>query len=136
MESDCKDEAKTFTSNSTASSSNDEILKILTAISSQMVVGHRDLQSQLISHNLHLKEELQKVKEENEKFRQEIRAELSSTTSTQPVLSSSVIPTVSTSVPIVNQVLPMGVHLQVIIRLIFNNRCLLFWTIPFQNYQL
>ncbi len=126
MESDCKDEVKTFTSNSSASSSNDEILKILTAISSQMVVGHQDLQSQLISHNLHLREELQKVKEENEKFRQEIRAELSSTTSTQPVLSSSVIPTVSTSVPIVNQVLPMGVHLQVIIRLIFNNRCLLF----------
>ena len=108
MESNCKDEVKTFTSNSSASSSNDEILKILTAISSQMVVGHQDLQSQLISHNLHLREELQKVKEENEKFRQEIRAELSSTTSTQPVVSSSVIPTVSTSVPIVNQVLPTG----------------------------
>jgi hypothetical protein len=108
MESDCKDEVKTFTSNSSASSSNDEILKILTAISSQMVVGHQDLQSQLISHNLHLREELQKVKEENEKFCQEIHAELSSTTSSQPVVSSSVIPTVSTSVPIVNQVLPTG----------------------------
>jgi hypothetical protein len=106
MESNCEDEVNSHVPNSLASSSNNEILKILTAISSQMVVGHQDLQNQLVSHNLHLKEELQKVREENKKFKQEIRAELSSTPST-PALPS-VIPTVPTSVPLATTVLPTG----------------------------
>jgi hypothetical protein len=48
MEADCKE--KQWVSN-TSSSSNDEILKILTAISSQMVVGQQDLQNQLVNSN-------------------------------------------------------------------------------------
>ena len=76
-------------------SSNDEILKILTAISSQMVVGHQDLQNQLLSSNQTLQAELQKVREENEKFKQEMRAELSgissSPTTTVPILAPSVL---------------------------------------------
>jgi hypothetical protein len=74
MESDCKEEGISTVPGSSSSSSNDEILKILTAISSQMVVSYQDLQNQLISNNHQLKEELQGVKEENEKFRQEICA--------------------------------------------------------------
>ncbi len=69
MKADCKEEPRVP---STSSSSNDEILKILTAISSQMVVGHQDLQSQLISSNQSLTAELQRVREENEKFKLEI----------------------------------------------------------------
>jgi hypothetical protein len=81
MESNCKEEVVSTAPSFSVSSSNDEILKILTAISSQMVVGHQDLQSQLVSNNLHLTEELKRVREEHEKFKQKIHAELSSTSS-------------------------------------------------------
>jgi hypothetical protein len=80
MESDCKEEVVSTAPSFSVSSSNDEILKILTAISSQ-IIGHQDLQSQLVSNNLHLTEELKRVREEHEKFKQEIHAELSSTSS-------------------------------------------------------
>ena len=65
MDSDCKEDHASGSS-PTISTSNDEILKILTALSSQMVVGHQDLQKQLLSSNNFLKAELHKVKEENE----------------------------------------------------------------------
>jgi hypothetical protein len=78
MEYDCKDDV--FSSvPSSSTSSNDEILKILTAISSQMVVGQHDLHQQLVSSNMYLKTELQKVRVENEKFKQEMRTELMNT---------------------------------------------------------
>jgi hypothetical protein len=90
MEADCKEEPQLL---STSSSSNDEILKILTAILSQMVVGHQDLQSQLVNSNQSLTAELQKVREENEKFKQEIRAEMqrpsSLPTTRAPIVQSS-----------------------------------------------
>jgi hypothetical protein len=75
MESDCKEEANSSIPSSSAAS-NDEILKILTAISSQMVVGHQDLQAQLISSNYFLENELQKIREETEQFKLEMRAEM------------------------------------------------------------
>jgi hypothetical protein len=101
MESDCKEEGISTVPGSSSSSSNDEILKILTAISSQMVVGHQDLQNQLISNNHQLKEELQHVKEENEKFRQEICAEISTSSSVPPMPTPTVPPVVSTPVPLI-----------------------------------
>lgn len=64
MESDCKDDVISSVPSSSPSS-NDEILKVLTAISSQMVVGQHDLQQQLVSSNLYLKTELEKVREED-----------------------------------------------------------------------
>jgi hypothetical protein len=91
MESDYKEEPSVP---STSPSSNDEILKIITAISSQMVVGHKDLQNQLLSSNQTIQAELQKVREENEKFKQEMWAELSSVssypTTNVPILASLV----------------------------------------------
>jgi len=101
MESDCKEEGISTVPGSSLSSSNDEILKLLTAISSQMVVGHQDLQNQLISNNHQLKEELQRVKEENEKFKQEIRAEISTSSSVPTMPTPTVPPVVSTSVPLI-----------------------------------
>ncbi len=97
MESDCKQEG---VSGSSSSSSNDEILKILTAISSQMVVSHQALQNQLISNNHQLKEELPRVKEENKKFRHEIHAEISTSSSVPPTPTPTVPPVVSTPVPL------------------------------------
>ncbi len=70
-----------------------------------MVVGHQDLQNQLLSSNVSLKAELEKVREENEQFKQEMRTELtrtvtSNTQSTSPranvILSS---PTLTTAAP-------------------------------------
>jgi hypothetical protein len=104
MESDCREEPSPLMPSS-STSSNDEILKLLTAISSQMVVGHQDLQNQLLSSNVSLKAELEKVREENEQFKQEMRTELtrtvtSNTQSTSPranvILSS---PTLTTAAP-------------------------------------
>jgi hypothetical protein len=99
MEADCKEEPRLL---STSSSSNDEILKILTAILSQMVVGHQDLQSQLVNSNQSLKAELQKVREENEKFKQEIWAEMqrssSLPTTSAPIVQSST--SMSASMPV------------------------------------
>ncbi len=91
MESDCKEDHASGSS-PTISTSNDEILKVLTALSSQMVVGHQDLQKQLLSSNNFLKAELHKVKEENEKFRLEMRAEMHNST-------SSSVPSVPSNTP-------------------------------------
>ncbi len=50
MESDCKDnDASAVSSN--LMPSHEEVLKILTGISSQMVVGHQELQLQLINNS-------------------------------------------------------------------------------------
>jgi len=108
MESDCKDKEPTPVLNSSMASSIDEILKILTVISSQMVVGHQDLLSQLVRNNLHLQEELQRVREDNERFKQEICAEITSSTSPPTVVLPPVIPTVSTNVPVTTSVSSMG----------------------------
>jgi hypothetical protein len=53
MESDCQD-TKLLGDRKESSSTNDEILNMLTAISSRMVAGHQDLQNQLIRNNLKL----------------------------------------------------------------------------------
>jgi hypothetical protein len=63
MESDCVDN-KTATKRDPGAS-NDDILQILTAISTQMISGQQDLQA-----------EIQKVRDENEHFKASIRAEL------------------------------------------------------------
>ncbi len=94
MESDYQD-SKVPVDQPPLFSPNDEILKMLTAISSQMVVGQQDLQNQLIHNDLKLQTELQRVLEENEKFKQEIRAELQGNSS-QPNISGH---TSSPSVP-------------------------------------
>ncbi len=94
MESDYQD-SKVPVNQPPSFSPNDEILKMLTAISSQMVVGQQDLQNQLIHNDLKLQTELQRVLEENEKFKQEIRAELQGNSS-QPNISGH---TSSPSVP-------------------------------------
>ena len=97
MEADCKEEPQVT---STSSSSNDEILKILTAISSQMVVGQQDLQNQLLSSNQSLQAELQKVRDENEKFKQEMRAEFQNSSPVVPTTTTVVDSTTSVSAPL------------------------------------
>jgi len=108
MESDYQ-ESKVQVDQVPSLSSNDKILKMLTAISSQMVVGQQDLQNQLIRNDLKLQNELQRVMEENEKFKHEIRAELQGTSFQAAVVdptsnhfsatSSSSLPPVVSSAP-------------------------------------
>jgi len=105
MEADCKEEQRVP---STSSSSNDEILKILTAISSQMVVGQQDLQNQLVNSNQSLMAELQKVREENEKFKQEIRAKLQSSSPLPTIQASVVSSSTSVSAPLPVATVPLG----------------------------
>jgi hypothetical protein len=75
METDCKEESNASLMPKASASSNDEILQVLTAISSQMIVGHQDLQNQLISSNQQLQTGLQRVREDNENFKREMRLE-------------------------------------------------------------
>lgn len=98
MESDCKEEVVSTDPSSSSSSPNDEIIKYLQAISSQMVVGHQDLQNQLLSTNMQLTGELQKVQEEHKKFKQEIHAEMISSSSL-PYIPGPSMPTVTTTIP-------------------------------------
>jgi hypothetical protein len=88
MKSDCQE-------NETPSPYN-EILKMLTAISSCMVAGHQDLQNQLTRNDLKkLETEFQHVRDENAKLYHELHQEFSATlgqpfvTSNTPVTSSA-----------------------------------------------
>lgn len=88
MESDCKDLLSGQLKNEDTSATSHEILNMLGAISSQMMISHQDLKQQ----NSILSSELQKVIADAEHFKQEMRDELlrlqqSSVTST-PVISS------------------------------------------------
>lgn len=72
MESDCEDTTSIKLQNKDSSFTSNEILKIRSAISSQMMVGPQDLQNQ----HCMLTAELQKVVADAEKFKQEMRDEL------------------------------------------------------------
>jgi hypothetical protein len=75
MESDCKDKDAASVKKE-SSSIQDDILKILSAISSQMMMNHQDVQDQLIPHDLKPNAALQKVVYDNEVFKQEVCEEL------------------------------------------------------------
>ena len=98
MESDYQDN-KVPIEPTTSSTSNDDIIKLLTAISSRMVTGHQELQSQLIRNDLKLESELQRVREENMQLCQDLRQEFRSSMSQVPVISTSpsVIPESTTT---------------------------------------
>jgi len=107
MEPECEEEHVSSASKPSATP-NDEILKILTAISSQMVVGQQDLQNQLISSSTFLKNELQKVREETKKFKLEMQAELNATSSPVNAHVSSVLPNVLSSPSLTTLMLSTG----------------------------
>jgi hypothetical protein len=88
MESDCIDN-KDFVKRDYSGTSNDEILQVLTAISTQMISGHQDLQA-----------EIQRVRDENEQFKQTIRAELLASNSQVHQNAVPSIP-VTTSPPVI-----------------------------------
>jgi len=96
MESDYQDSKPPVDSN-ISSSSNDEIIKMLTALSNCMVTGQQDLQNQLIRNDLKLESELQRIREENLQLRQELRQEFSS--SLNMSTNSSSEPTIVRSTP-------------------------------------
>ncbi len=90
MESDCEEQPSPPMNHEDSSATNQEILKMPGAISSQMMIGHQDLQHQ----NSMLTAELQKVVADTNMFKQEMRNELlhlqqsSNTLSSVPVISS------------------------------------------------
>jgi hypothetical protein len=102
MESDYQDN-KVPIEPTTSSTSNDDIIKLLTAISSRMVTGHQELQSQLIRNDLKLETELQRVREENMQLCQDLRREFRSSMSQVPVISTSpsVIPESTTTTHVI-----------------------------------
>jgi hypothetical protein len=95
MESDCVDNKAVAKHD--PGTSNEEILQILTATSTQMISGQQDLQA-----------ELQRVRDENEQFKQAIRTELLASTTqmspsevstmSPPQTMQSPVPSVSTSI--------------------------------------
>jgi len=73
MESECNDQDKNMKIDPDPPDSQamfqQDILKMLTAISSQMMANYQDLQDQLVCHDLKLSTELQRVTQENENFK-------------------------------------------------------------------
>jgi len=95
MESDYQD-SQAAMDQKTSSSPNEEIIQMLTAISTRMVSGQQDLQNQLIRNDLKLEAELQRVRDDNEKFRQELRQEfITSIGDVTSPINNSVLPTSS-----------------------------------------
>jgi hypothetical protein len=72
MESDCKDSSPT----KMVSSSNADIIQMLTTISSQMTSNFQGLQDQMLRNDLHLSADFQMVVKDNDTFKQEVRAKL------------------------------------------------------------
>jgi hypothetical protein len=72
MESDCEDSSSLKMN----SSSNDDILKMLSLISSQMTSNYQHLQERLDQTDLRLSTELQQVHQVNQDFRQNVSAEM------------------------------------------------------------
>ena len=94
MESDCEDKGITSDrlKNEDNNSTSTDIFNMLSAISTQMMVGHQDLQQQ----NAQLAREIQKVVADTDKFKQDIHAKLLSIQTPGLLLSS---PTPSPSLP-------------------------------------
>jgi hypothetical protein len=90
MESNYVDAAQPLTQENSGTS-NDEILKILRAISSQMITGQQDLQL-----------EIQCVRDDHEKFKQEVQSKLCATSPTVSLDQSS---------PVHLPVAPQGINL-------------------------
>lgn len=68
---------------------------MLSAISARIVTGHQDLQNQLLRSDMKLENELQHVRDENDRFHEELRREFGTTVvqssiPVSPVVSSSV----------------------------------------------
>jgi hypothetical protein len=102
MESDYQDN-KAPIEPTASSTSNDEIIKVLTAISSRMATGHQELQNQLICNDLKLETELQRVREENIQLHQDLHQEFLNSMSQVPVISTSpsVIPESTTTIHVI-----------------------------------
>jgi hypothetical protein len=93
MESDCKENLSGQLKTEASTSTSNEILTMLSAISSQMMVSHQDLQQQ----NSLLSAELQKVIVDTNNFKREMRDELLRLQ--QPSISLSSTPVVSNVLP-------------------------------------
>jgi hypothetical protein len=75
MASDC--EESLFTQNtSTMSDNQDDIVKMLTVISQQMMTNYQDIQQQLAQTDLRLSSDIAQIIQDNENFKNEIRQEL------------------------------------------------------------
>jgi hypothetical protein len=104
MESDCVDNSPPSIKVDGGSSNQDNIMQMLTTISTKMMDTIQDLQNQLATNDLKYTAELQKLSQENETFRQNVLAEVhransdsnngstSSQVSTQPLVSSTAVP--------------------------------------------
>ncbi len=95
MESDCA-EAPNYLIQEKSGTSNDEILQILSAISSKMITGQQALQA-----------ELQRVCEDNEKFKQEVRAELRPVSHSVPQIPPNVSSSLGSS-PVIQPSAPIS----------------------------
>jgi hypothetical protein len=72
MEYDCEDSSST----KMASSSHANIIQMLMAISSQLMSSYQGLQDQLVQTNFCLSTDFQRVGQDNDNFKQDVRAEL------------------------------------------------------------
>jgi hypothetical protein len=84
MKSDCEDpflakmasSSNTSSSTTMVSSSNLDIIQMLTAISSQMASNYQALQDQMVQNDLHLSTQFQGVVQDNDTFKQDVHVEL------------------------------------------------------------
>jgi hypothetical protein len=102
MESDCE-EILFEQNNTTMSNNQDDILKMLTAISQQMMTNYQDLQQQIAQTDMCLSTDLSQIVQDNESFKHEIRQELlligSTGSSIVPPTASSTLSVPTTSGP-------------------------------------
>jgi hypothetical protein len=99
MESDYQDVNPPPISNNDGGSTNqNDIMSMLSLISNRMMSSIQDMQSQLVQTDLKFTQALERINDENEKFKIEIRSEvqrLGTNTMSSPITSSSSIPTQS-----------------------------------------
>jgi hypothetical protein len=77
MEPDCADPSSAHCL-SPAMSNQDDIVKMLTAISTQMVKNYQDIQERLDATELRLSQELHRISQDHEDFKRETRYDLQS----------------------------------------------------------
>jgi hypothetical protein len=76
--------------------SQDSIMQMLHLISNQMLATTQDLQDRLASTELKFTQELQRIQQENDAFRRDIRTELQATISTASPQNISSTPVINT----------------------------------------
>jgi hypothetical protein len=83
------------------STNQDDIIKMLMAISNQMMMNYQDIQQRLTGTDSHLSTELARIVQDNENFKKEIRQELLSLGTTGPsvVTSMTSVPLAASSTP-------------------------------------